>query len=30
MAFTTEWLLEVAVESWPKWRFKPLNSVRTL
>ena len=32
MVFTTEELLEVAIESWPEWDFnpQPLNSVQTL
>ena len=32
MVFTTEGLLEVAVESWPGWDLNPrtLNSVQTL
>ena len=32
MVFTTEGLLEVAMESWTKWDLnpRPLNSVQTL
>ena len=32
MVFTTERLLEVAIESWPEWDLnpQPLNSVKTL
>ena len=30
MVFTTEGLLEVAIESWPEWDLNPLNSVQTL
>ena len=32
MVFTTERLLEVAIESWPGWdsNLQPLNSVQTL
>ena len=32
MVFTTNGFLEVAIESWPKWDFKPqpLNSVQKL
>ena len=32
MVFTTEGVLEVAIESWPEWNLnpKPLNSVETL
>ena len=32
MVFTTEGLLEVAIESWPEWDLnpRPLNSVQTL
>ena len=32
MVFTTEGLIEVAIESWPQWDFnpRPLNSVQTL
>ena len=32
MVFTTEGLLEIAIESWPEWDLnpRPLNSVQTL
>ena len=32
MVFTTERLLEVAIESWPEWNLnpRPLNPVQTL
>ena len=32
MVFTTEGLLEVAIESWPEWGLnpRPLNSVQML
>ena len=32
MVFTTEGLLEVAIENWPEWDLnpQPLNSVQTL
>ena len=32
MVFTTDWFLEVAIESWPEWDSnpRPLNSIQTL
>ena len=30
MIFTTEEFFEVAVESWPEWDLRPLNSVQML